>query len=126
MSSCDIGGENLLYLPQAKIYDRFFSLGPWIVLGCDQRAAREWSITIAIHRAGRQLFTRNTAVDQIKRSFTELADYLGRSQSFPHGVVLLTGTGVVPDESFTLDPGDRVTITVDGIGTLENTGITGC
>ena len=66
------------------------------------------------------MFAGRTRIDQIKRSFTELADYLWRSQSFPHGVVLLTGTGVVPDESFTLAAADRVAITIDGIGTLEN------
>jgi len=120
MSSRDIEGENLLYLPQAKVYDRSCGLGPWIVLGCDEPAARQWSISITIHRDGRAVFAGKTQIDQIKRSFTELAEYLWRSQSFPHGVVLLTGTGVVPDESFTLAAGDRITITLDGIGTLEN------
>lgn len=121
MSSRDIEGENLLYLPQAKVYDRSCGLGPWIVLGCDEREARGWTISIAIRRDSREVFAGKTGIDQIKRSFSELADYLWRSQSFPHGVVLLTGTGVVPDESFTLAVGDRVTITVDGIGMLENT-----
>lgn len=120
MSSRDIEGENLLYLPQAKIYDRSCSLGPWIVLGCDEREARGWTIAITIERAGRAVFSGETRVDQIKRPFAELVEYLWRSQSFPHGVVLLTGTGVVPDESFTLAPDDRVTIKVDGIGTLDN------
>jgi 2-dehydro-3-deoxy-D-arabinonate dehydratase len=120
MSSRDIEGENLLYLPQAKVYDRSCGLGPWIVLGCDESEAREWSISIAIHRDGRAVFAGKTRIDQIKRSFAELAGYLWRSQSFPHGVVLLTGTGVVPEESFTLAAGDRVMITVDGIGTLDN------
>jgi 2-dehydro-3-deoxy-D-arabinonate dehydratase len=121
MSSRDIEGENLLYLPQAKVYDRSCGLGPWIVLGCSEAEARGWTIAISIRREGREVFAGTTRVDQIKRSFAELADYLWRSQSFPHGVVLLTGTGVVPDESFTLAAGDCVTITVDGIGTLENT-----
>jgi 2-dehydro-3-deoxy-D-arabinonate dehydratase len=121
MSSRDIEGENLLYLPQAKVYDRSCGLGPWIVLGCDEREVRGWAISIAIRRDGREVFAGTTRIDQIKRSFTELAGWLWRSQSFPHGVVLLTGTGVVPDESFTLAAGDCVTITVDGIGTLENT-----
>ena len=120
MSSRDIEGENLLYLPQAKVYDRSCGLGPWIVLGCDEREARGWTVAITIHRGGREVFACNTRIDQIKRSFTELAEYLWRSQSFPNGVVLLTGTGVVPDESFTLAAADRVTITIDGIGTLEN------
>ena len=90
------------------------------MLGCDEREARGWTVAITIHRGGREVFAGNTRIDQIKRSFTELAEYLWRSQSFPNGVVLLTGTGVVPDESFTLAAADRVTITIDGIGTLEN------
>jgi 2-dehydro-3-deoxy-D-arabinonate dehydratase len=120
MSSRDIEGENLLYLPQAKVYDRSCGLGPWIVLGCDEREARGWTVSISIGRVGREVFTGHTRIDQIKRSFNELAEYLRRSQSFPNGVVLLTGTGVVPDESFTLAAADRVSITIDGIGTLEN------
>ena len=120
VSSRDIEGENLLYLPQAKVYDRSCSLGPWIVLGADEGEARTWSITIAISRNGGEVFSGQTSVDQLKRSFSELVSYLWRSQSFPHGVVLLTGTGVVPDESFTLAAEDRVTIAVDGIGELVN------
>jgi 2-dehydro-3-deoxy-D-arabinonate dehydratase len=120
MSSRDIEGENLLYLPQAKVYDRSCGLGPWIVLGGDEAEIRGWKIAISIRREGREAFSGSTGVDKIKRSFAEMADYLWRSQSFPHGVVLLTGTGVVPDESFTLAPGDRVVITIDGIGTLDN------
>jgi 2-dehydro-3-deoxy-D-arabinonate dehydratase len=120
MSSRDIEGENLLYLPQAKIYDRSCGLGPWIVLGCDEREARGWTVSVTIQRGGREVFGGTTRIDQIKRSFTELAEYLWRSQSFPNGVVLLTGTGVVPDESFTLAAGDHIAITIDGIGTLEN------
>jgi 2-dehydro-3-deoxy-D-arabinonate dehydratase len=120
MSSRDIEGENLLYLPQAKVYDRSCGLGPWIVLGCSEAEARSWTVSITIARAGRDVFAGQTRIDQIKRPFKELAEYLWRSQSFPHGVVLLTGTGVVPDESFTLAAADHVSITIDGIGTLEN------
>jgi len=120
MSSRDIEGENLLYLPQAKVYDRSCGLGPWIVLGCGEQVARGWTVSITIDRAGREVFSGRTRIDQIKRSFAELADYLWRSQSFPHGVVLLTGTGIVPDESFTLAAADTVSITIDGIGTLVN------
>jgi 2-dehydro-3-deoxy-D-arabinonate dehydratase len=72
-------------------------------------------------RAGEEVFSGETSIDQIKRTFADLTDHLWRSQHFPHGVVLLTGTGVVPDESFTLAANDRVTITISGIGTLENT-----
>lgn len=120
MSSRDIEGENLLYLPQAKVYDRSCGLGPWIVLEPDEAVIRGWTIGIQIVRDGREVFGGSTGVAQIKRTFADLMEHLWRSQSFPHGVVLLTGTGVVPDESFTLAAGDRVTITVDGIGRLDN------
>jgi 2-dehydro-3-deoxy-D-arabinonate dehydratase len=120
MSSRDIEGENLLYLPQAKIYDRSCGLGPWIVLGSSEAEARSWTVDVTIRRGAADVFTGSTGVDRLKRSFAELVAYLGRSQSFPHGAVLLTGTGVVPDESFTLQAGDRVTITISGIGTLTN------
>lgn len=120
MSSRDIEGENLLYLPQAKVYDRSCSLGPWITLVANEDVIRQWTVGIEIVRGGQTVFSGETGIDQIKRTFADLIDYLWRSQHFPHGVVLLTGTGVVPDESFTLRAGDRVTITISGIGTLEN------
>jgi 2-dehydro-3-deoxy-D-arabinonate dehydratase len=120
MSSRDIEGENLLYLPQAKVYDRSCSLGPWIVLESDEQVIRRWTIGVAIARGGNEVFAGQTRIDQIKRTFADLIGFLRRSQTFPHGAVLLTGTGVVPDESFTLAAGDRVTITISGIGRLEN------
>ena len=120
MSSRDIEGENLLYLPQAKVYDRSCSLGPWIVLETDEQRIRRWTIGIGITRAGREVFAGETGIDQIKRTFTDLIGHLRRSQTFPYGAVLLTGTGVVPDESFTLAADDHVTIAVSGIGRLEN------
>ena len=121
MSSRDIEGENLLYLPQAKVYDRSCSLGPWITLVADDDVIRQWTIAVAIRRGGETVFAGETGINQIKRTFADLIDHLWRSQHFPHGVVLLTGTGVVPDESFTLAANDHVTITISGIGTLENT-----
>ena len=121
MSSRDIEVENLLYLPQAKVYDRSCSLGPWITLVADDDVIRQWTIAVAIRRGGETVFAGETGIDQIKRTFADLIDHLWRSQHFPHGVVLLTGTGVVPDESFTLAANDHVTITISGIGTLENT-----
>jgi 2-dehydro-3-deoxy-D-arabinonate dehydratase len=121
MSSRDIEGANLLYLPQAKVYDRSCALGPWIVLATDEAAIRRWTISVAIARGGSDVFSGETGVDKIKRSFQDLIGHLWRSQSFPRGAVLLTGTGVVPDESFTLQAGDRVTIGISGIGTLANT-----
>ena len=121
MSSRDIEGENLLYLPQAKIYDRSCALGPWITLGTPESAAREWQVKIEIRRGQERVFAGETSVGKIKRSFEELAGYLYRSQVFPHGAVLLTGTGVVPPESFTLQAQDVVEIEITGIGTLRNT-----
>ncbi len=81
MSSRDIEGENLLYLPQAKVYDRSCALGPWITLGAGEAEVRGWTIGIAILRDGRRVFSGETSVGQIKRTFAELADYLCRSQT---------------------------------------------
>ena len=120
MSSRDIEGENLLYLPQAKIYARSCAVGPWVVVGTPEDDARRWTIRLEIDRAGQTVFAGDTRVDQIKRTFTELVEYLFRSQAFPRGAMLLTGAGIVPPDSFTLADGDRVRITISGIGTLEN------
>jgi 2-dehydro-3-deoxy-D-arabinonate dehydratase len=120
MSSRDIEGENLLYLPQAKTYHRSCALGPWITLGTPEATAREWKIKIEIRRNGQSVFTGETSVGQIKRGFEELAGFLFRSQIFPHGAVLLTGTGIVPADTFTLHEQDVVTIEIPGIGLLRN------
>jgi 2-dehydro-3-deoxy-D-arabinonate dehydratase len=120
MSSRDIEGENLLYLPQAKIYDRSCALGPWIAVGAPETAARAWSIRLTIRRRGAVAFTGETSVGNMKRGFEELAGFLFRSQVFPHGAVLLTGTGIVPPDSFTLQPEDGVEIEISGIGLLRN------
>ena len=124
MSSRDIEGENLLYLPQAKVYKHSCALGPCIVLGASEEEARSWEIAIHIFRDGKDVFSGKTSVSQIKRNFSELIDYLWRSQEFPNGVVLLTGTGIVPNDDFTLSPGDRVRINISGIGSIENTVVT--
>ncbi|HEY5042093.1 MAG TPA: fumarylacetoacetate hydrolase family protein [Verrucomicrobiae bacterium] len=120
MSSRDIEGENLLYLPQAKTYDRSCALGPWIVLGTPEAQAREWTIKLDILRDGKNVFTGETSVSQIKRRFEELAEFLFRSQVFPHGAILLTGTGIIPPDTFTLNERDVVRIEISGIGVLEN------
>ena len=120
VSSRDIEGANLLYLPQAKVYDRSCALGPCIRLGVDEAAAREWSIRSTIVRGGAPVFAGETRVDNIKRSFDELARYLCRSQSFPYGAVLLTGTGIVPPDDFTLLEHDVVEIEIAPIGVLRN------
>jgi len=120
MSSRDIEGENLLYLPQAKIYNRSCALGPWITVGVSEQNARSWKIQLQIKRDGRAAFEGETSVGQIKRSFEDLAGFLFRSQSFPNGAVLLTGTGIVPPDGFTLRAQDSVRINISGIGSLEN------
>jgi 2-dehydro-3-deoxy-D-arabinonate dehydratase len=120
MSSRDIEGENLLYLPQAKIYTGSCAVGPWIVPGATEDEARQWTIYLEIRRGGKNIFSGETSVSRIKRRFDELIGYLFRSQKFPNGAVLLTGAGIVPDDSFTLQAGDAVRITISGIGTLEN------
>ena len=124
MSSRDIEGENLLYLPQAKVYDRSCAIGPFVRVGVSEEEARTWTIQVQIQRAGNKVFQGETSVSQIKRGFTELACYLFRSQTFRHGAALLTGTGVVPPNDFTLQPGDKVRISISGIGELENEVVT--
>jgi len=120
MSSRDIEGENLLYLPQAKIYNRSCALGPCVAVGTGEAEARAWKIGLRILRGRQTVFEGETSAAQIKRGFAELVSYLFRSQTFPHGAVLLTGTGVVPPDGFTLQAGDTIQIDVSGIGRLEN------
>ncbi len=120
MSSRDIEGENLLYLPQAKMYGRSCALGPWIVLGTSEADAREWPIRLEIRRNGQAVFSGDTSVSKIVRAFPDLAAFLFRSQVFPYGAVLLTGTGIVPPDEFTLQEADVVTIEIPAIGVLQN------
>jgi 2-dehydro-3-deoxy-D-arabinonate dehydratase len=124
MSSRDIEGENLLYLPQAKVYDRSCALGPWIRLGITEAEARDWTVRSTIIRGGEPVFSGETRLGNIKRSFEELAGYLCRSQTFPHGAVLLTGTGIVPSDDFTLHEHDVVEIEIAPIGVLRNSVVT--
>jgi 2-dehydro-3-deoxy-D-arabinonate dehydratase len=121
MSSRDIEGENLLYLPQAKIYDRACAVGPCIVVGENEETVRSWTIGVRILRGGEVVFSGDTPIARIKRTFAEMAEYLFRSQTFPNGAVLLTGTGVVPGDDFTLQERDVVRIEISGVGVLENT-----
>jgi 2-dehydro-3-deoxy-D-arabinonate dehydratase len=120
LSARDIEGENLLYLPQAKTYERSCALGPWIEFGATEAAARAWTIGVRIVRDRQPVFAGTTEVGRIKRSFAELAGWLFRCQRFPAGAVLLTGTGVVPPDDFCLEAGDHVTLEVSGIGRLAN------
>jgi len=119
MSSRSIEGENPLYLPQAKVYRGSAALGPRLVVS-DELPPPSTSISMSILRAGGEVFTGSTSLDQLKRSLTELVEYLFRDNEFPAGAFLMTGTGIVPDDDFTLEPGDTIAITIDGVGTLVN------
>src|SRR5690606_12293612 len=119
MSSRDIEGENPLYLPQAKTYAGSAALGPCLVVSARLPAA-ETSILIRIVRQGEIIFAGETQVGQIKRSLPSLAEYLYRDNSFPRGAYLMTGTGIVPPDHFTLARGDEIRITIDPVGTLSN------
>ncbi len=120
MSSRDIEGQNPLYLPQAKVYDACCGLGPCVTLAGVMPHHETIEIRLVIRRAGGIVFEDATSVAKMARSFDDLIQWLGRENSFPKGVFLLTGTGIVPDRDFTLQPGDVVSISIDGIGTLTN------
>ncbi len=120
MSSRDIEGENPLYLPQAKVYERSAALGPCLYVP-EQPIPLDTTISIAILRNADKVFSDSIMLNRMKRSLPELAGYLYRETRFPYGCFLMTGTGMVPPPDFTLHPGDIVNITIDGIGTLSNT-----
>jgi 2-dehydro-3-deoxy-D-arabinonate dehydratase len=120
MSSRDIEGQNPLYLPQAKIYDRSCALGPCVFVS-EKPLPSTTEISMDIARDGHSTFSGSTTLAQLKRSFESLVDYLYRDNSFPHGCILLTGTGIVPPDDFTLKSGDTISITIEPIGTLVNT-----
>ncbi len=125
MSSRDIEGENPLYLPQAKTYDQCCGLGPSITLLGAMPAMDQIGVHLKVIRGGEPVFDDSTSTSQMARSFEHLVGYLGRDNTFSNGAFLLTGTGIVPDSSFTLHVGDEVQITIDGVGTLSNTVIQG-
>jgi 2-dehydro-3-deoxy-D-arabinonate dehydratase len=114
MSSRDIEGENPLYLPQAKVFDGSCALGPAIAL-VDPKALTDVAITLRITRADAVVFEGDTKSSRMKRAFDELVAFLRRDLAFPRGVLLMTGTGIVPSETFTLEPGDVIRI---GVGDL--------
>jgi len=120
MSSRDIEGDNPLYLPQAKVYNQCCGLGPWITLVAGMPPRSEIGIRLQILRDGHPVFEGATSVSEMARTFEDLLGWLARDNSFPHGVLLLTGTGIVPDSEFTLRAGDEVRIAIDGIGELSN------
>jgi 2-dehydro-3-deoxy-D-arabinonate dehydratase len=120
MSSRDIEGENPLYLPQAKFYDHACAVGPSITLVDAMPKPDDTTIRLIIERGGKPVFDGSTKVSAMKRTFQELIDWLGKETSFPNGVILLTGTGIVPPDDFTLAAGDVVHIEIAGIGRLTN------
>ncbi|HWQ14740.1 MAG TPA: fumarylacetoacetate hydrolase family protein [Roseiflexaceae bacterium] len=120
MSSRDIEGENPLYLPQAKVYARCCALGP-LVACCDAIPdPKALTVRLTISRAGAPIFAGEVSTSKIVRSYEELIAYLGRDNLFPDGVVLLTGTGIVPPDDVSLEAGDEVAIAIDRIGELRN------
>jgi 2-dehydro-3-deoxy-D-arabinonate dehydratase len=119
MSSRDIEGENPLYLPQAKCYDGSCALGPGVLLA-DGPLPGHTEIELEVRRGGEIAFRGTTNLSQMKRSPDELVAYLYREMSFPYGCILMTGTGVIPPDSFTLLSGDEIRITIAPIGTLVN------
>jgi len=120
VSSRSIEGENPLYLPQAKVYTACAALGPSIALAWEVNSSDALAITLTIERGGVEHFTGETSTRQMHRSFSDLVAYLHRHNEFPHGVVLMTGTGIIPPAEFTLEDGDVVNISVAEIGTLRN------
>jgi 2-dehydro-3-deoxy-D-arabinonate dehydratase len=120
VSARDIEGENPLYLPQAKVYQSSCALGPCITLAAAMPPRASIGIRLEIERAGRPIHRGETGVARMARGLEDLIDWLGRENHFPDGVILLTGTGIVPPDDFSLAAGDRVSIGIDGIGTLTN------
>lgn len=120
VSSRDIEGENPLYLPQAKVYDGACALGPWIVPVESIDDPYALRIACSIARDGAIVWQDETNTRQLHRKLDDLVSYLGRSNSFPAGAFLLTGTCLVPPDSLSLQTGDRVEITIAGLGTLRN------
>lgn len=120
MSSRDIEGENPLYLPQAKVYNGSCALGPFVTLASAFPPPDQAAIRLTITRQGTVAFEGTTSVQAMKRTFPDLVSWLGRENSFPDGVLLLTGTGIVPPDDFTLALGDDIAIEVAGIGRLVN------
>jgi 2-dehydro-3-deoxy-D-arabinonate dehydratase len=119
MSSRDIEGENPLYLPQAKSYNGSAALGPCLYVP-GKAIDPDTMITIEILRQDKPVFSGEISINRMRRKHIELAEYLFREITFPNGVYLMTGTGIVPPDSFTLQPDDEIRISIERIGTLIN------
>ena len=124
MSSRDIEGENPLYLPQAKVYDGSCALGPCLYVSSEPLPSST-PIRMEIERSGKAEFSGETTLASLKRAPALLIEYLFREMTFPFGTFLMTGTGIVPPDSFTLAAGDRVRISIEPCGTLENVVVQG-
>lgn len=120
VSSRDIEGENPLYLPQAKVYDRCCSVGPCVATGESVADPHDLEMSLTIDRDGETVFADGTTTSEMATTCEKLVSYLRRHNNLPETVVLLTGTALVPPETFTLEEGDRVTIDIESIGTLVN------
>ena len=120
MSARDIEGENPLYLPQAKVYRQCAGLGPCVLLADGELDLAGTQIELIIERGGSEAFKGTTDLSQLHRTLPDLADWLFRESEFPNGAFLMTGTGIVPDDDFTLENSDSVSISISGIGTLTN------
>ena len=121
MSSRDIEGENPLYLPQAKFYNQSCAIGPVITLAQNMPTLADLEIRLIVDREKKNIFEAKTTLDQMARTPESLVEWLGKELSFPDGVFLLTGTGIVPPDDFSLISGDVIRISIGGIGTLVNT-----
>lgn len=120
MSARDIEGENPLYLPQAKVYKQSCAIGPCVTLATALPPRDQVGIRLRIERGGATAFAGETSLARMARPLEDLVDWLGRENEFPNGVILLTGTGIVPPDEFTLQAGDVVSIAIDGVGELVN------
>lgn len=120
MSARDIEGENPLYLPQAKVYDQSAAVGPWVWLPEEPFDRRAIELRMRVRRNGETVYEGATSLGEMAREFEDLVAWLGRENTFRHGVLLMTGTGIVPDDDFTLLDGDVVFIEADPIGVLTN------
>ena len=119
VSARDIEGQNPLYLPQAKVFDQCCGLGPCVLLP-PEPLSEDTAIRLTIIRNDDVVFEEGISLTAMKRRPEELVQYLFRDNSFPRGCYLLTGTGIVPEDAFTLAAGDRIRITIPPIGTLDN------
>jgi 2-dehydro-3-deoxy-D-arabinonate dehydratase len=125
VSSRSIEGENPLYLPQAKIYAGSCALGPGWTLVEDVAELGDRTIAVDVSRTGESVWKASTSTGMLHRRLLELVEWLHRADWFPHGAVLSTGTGVVPDLDFSLEGGDQVTVTIEGLGALANSVVVG-